>query len=91
MSSPKDLKVIVDHISKYPLITQKWAGYLLFRQILNIICGKEHLSLEGLYKIVEIKASMNKGLNENLKADFPNVIPVQRPLVENKKSKIPID
>jgi hypothetical protein len=23
VSSPKDLKVIVDHISKYPLITQK--------------------------------------------------------------------
>jgi NADH-ubiquinone oxidoreductase chain 4 len=89
VSSPKDLKVIVDHISKYPLITQKWADYLLFRQILNLSYGKEHLTIEGLYKIVAIKASMNKGLNENLKADFPNVIPVQRPLVEEQEIKDP--
>jgi hypothetical protein len=32
---------------------------------------------------------MNKGLNENLKADFPNVIPVQRPLVEEQEIKDP--
>jgi hypothetical protein len=43
---------------------------------------KEHLSSEGLQKIIGIKSAMNKGLSDKLKIDFPNVIPVQRPLVE---------
>ena len=36
--------------------------------------------MEGLRKIVAIKASLNKGLSEELKAAFPNIIPV--PMLE---------
>ena len=39
----------------------------------NLINSKAHLTLEGLYKIVEIKASNNTGLNANLKKAFPNI------------------
>jgi hypothetical protein len=39
----------------------------------------KHLTNEGLLEIISIKASMNKGLNESLKKEFPNVIPVNRP------------
>jgi hypothetical protein len=41
----------------------------------------EHLTIEGLQKIVAIKASMNRGLSDKLKQAFPNIIPVTRPLV----------
>jgi hypothetical protein len=41
----------------------------------------EHLTKEGLEKIVCIKASMNKGLSEQLKTLFKSVIPVERPEV----------
>lgn len=41
----------------------------------------EHLTIEGLQKIVAIKASMNRGLSDKLKLSFPNIIPVTRPLV----------
>ena len=34
-------------------------------------------------KIVAIKASINLGLNEELKLAFPDIVPVTRPLVEN--------
>jgi hypothetical protein len=61
--SVKDLAVIIDHFDKYPLITQKRADYLLFKRIVEIINRKEHLSNEGLRKIVEIIASMNLGLS----------------------------
>lgn len=40
------------------------------------------MSLNGLLKIVGLKASINKGLKENIKAAFLNAIPVQRPLVK---------
>jgi hypothetical protein len=42
---------------------------------------KEHLTPEGLLKIVNIKASMNKGLSEKLQDVFPNVVPVLRPII----------
>lgn len=45
---------------------------------------REHLTIEGLQKLVAIKASMNLGLSDELKAAFPDTIAVQRPLVQNK-------
>ena len=42
----------------------------------------EHLTEEGLKKILQIKASINKGLSEELKGMFPDIVPVQRPEVE---------
>ena len=41
--------------------------------------GGEHLTLDGLNKIVAIKASMNRGLSEKLKFAFPDVVPAVRP------------
>jgi len=48
----------------------------------EIINEKEHLTTQGLLKIVSIRASMNNGLTEVLKKAFPDVISVERPLVE---------
>ena len=42
-----------------------------------MINAKEHLTIEGLHKIVAIKASMNWGLSDELKKEFPNIILVQ--------------
>lgn len=60
---------------------------------LEIIERGEHLTIEGLHKLVEIKASINRGLSDDLIADFPNIKPADRPIVINKKSEfsIPID
>jgi len=46
---------------------------------------KEHLTFEGLRKIVAIKAVMNRGLSDVLRSAFPDVVPVTRLLVKNKK------
>ena len=43
---------------------------------------REHLTIEGLRKIVAIKASMNLGLSEELKKAFPDIIPFSRSLVK---------
>lgn len=83
IQSPKDLAKIVDHLELYPLKTNKLSDYLLFKEVLNLIIIKEHLTLSGLHKIVSIKASMNLGLSKSLQAAFLNVIPIPRPLVSN--------
>lgn len=43
---------------------------------------EEHLTKEGLKKIVSIRASMNWGLSDKLKIAFPDITPVERPAVE---------
>ena len=89
VSSTKDLKVIIDHFNKYPLITQKRADFELFKMIVDIISRKEHLTTEGLRKVVNLRASINNGLSDELKAAFPDTIPVQRPLVTDHKIQDP--
>jgi hypothetical protein len=43
----------------------------------------EHLTTEGLRKIVAIRVSINWGLSVKLKAAFPNTIPVARPAMSS--------
>ena len=82
ISSVKDLAVIIEHFEKYPLITQKRADYELFKQAFHLFELKEHLTYEGLCKIVAIKASMNLGLSEKLISAYPHIVPVSRPIVK---------
>lgn len=77
------MMIIINHFDKYPLITQKYADYLLWREIIMIISRKEHLIQKGLLAIISLRASLNLGLSESLKTAFPNVIPAIRPLVNN--------
>lgn len=37
VSSLSNLQVIIEHFDKYPLITQKRADYLLFKEAVNLI------------------------------------------------------
>ena len=86
VASLKDLNdIIIPHFEKYPLITQKKADFILFKQIIDLINNKEHLTLEGLHKILALKGSLNLGLSEELKQNFPDIIKIERPLVDNQK------
>lgn len=84
-----ELQVIIDHFCNYPLITEKRADYELFKQAVELVSRKEHLTLSGLSRLVAIKASINRGLSPELKESYPNVIAVERPLVKYKKVKYP--
>lgn len=85
VQSIKDLAVIINHFEKYPLNTKKLSDYLLFKMVFKLILNKEHLTQEGLRNIVSIKASLNKGLSEELKVAFEHNIPILRPLIQNQK------
>jgi len=79
VSSIKDVAVIIEHFDKYRLTTQKRADYELFKQAFSLISRKEHLTPEGIRKLVAIKAPINRGLSDKLKAAFPNTKPESRP------------
>ena len=68
VSSIKSLvDIIFPHFDKYPLKSQKYSDYVLFKQIVLLMLGKEHNNLKGLQKIVNLKASLNSGLYNGLK------------------------
>jgi len=83
VSSISDLQVIIQHFDKYTLLSKKRADFELLKQAFVLVQNKEHLTPSGLEKIIAIKAIINKGLSEELKANFPKVIPVEIPVVEN--------
>jgi len=76
------INVIIPHFDKYPLLTQKFADYQLFKAAVLLMKDKKHLTLDGLQEIINIRASMNRGLPQNspLVAEF-KVIPVKRCIV----------
>lgn len=84
------LNVILPHFDKYPLITQKLADYLLFKEVVLIMKRGEHLTSSGLKVIMNNRASMNRGLTPELKEAFPDYLPVERPLIDVTKL-LPID
>ena len=84
VKSVKDLvNVIIPHFDKYPLLTKKQADYELFKQIVIIMYNKQHLSTEGLNKVISLKASLNKGLTPILIKHFPNINPAERPVIKS--------
>jgi len=83
VKSIKDIvNIIIPHFLNYNLLTQKAADFILFTKIVELMNAKTHLTSEGLHKIINIKASLNLGISENLKLYFTNIIPVDRPLVK---------
>lgn len=73
----KDLLKIIEHFNTYPLKTKKHNDFLLFKKAYDLILNKEHL--KSLQSLVNIRASMNKGLSERLLLEFPNTKPEIRP------------
>jgi len=47
--------------------------------------NKEHFTPEGIQKIINLKASLNKGLTKELLEAFPNVKPAIKPVLNNHK------
>nr|ADZ76450.1 LAGLIDADG homing endonuclease [Leptographium terebrantis] len=70
---------IIPFFEKYTLFSQKRGDFILFCKVVELIKNKEHLTLNGLMKILSIKAAMNLGLSENLKKEFPGCLLVKRP------------
>jgi len=78
VGSINEMGVIVKHFDAYPLITQKYSDFILFKQAFTLIKDKEHLASEGILKIANIKSSMNNKIEV---ADIAGIVPVKRPVL----------
>ena len=79
VSTMQDItNVIIPHFTNYPLLTKKYFDYVFFKEIVKLMSEKEHSNLQGIQSIVNIKASMNWGLSNELKEAFPDTVPVKK-------------
>ena len=86
ITSLKNLKAVISHFDLYPLISQKRADYELFKQALELIKIKKHLTTDGFKEILNIKASMYLGLAKILKTVFLDISHSIRPEVVNNNN-----
>ncbi len=73
--------IIIPHFNKYPLLSQKAADFNFFSKIVELQNKGAHLELNGLQEIINIKSSMNLGLSDILKTEFPLINPVKRSVI----------
>ena len=65
VSSVKEImEHIIPHFDSFPLVTQKQADYILYKEIVSRMANKKHLTNSGLIKILSLRASLNLGLKE---------------------------
>jgi hypothetical protein len=80
VSGLDDLNIIINHFNNYPLLTKKYSDYILFKEVINLMKEGRHLTLEGLNRIVSIKATLNdRKLSNALSLAFPDIEPNLRP------------
>lgn len=53
--------IIIPFFEKHPLRVEKLRNYNDFKEIVNLMISKQHLTEAGYLKIVEIKKGMNTG------------------------------
>ena len=76
--SLEQLDKVLDHFEQYPLQTKKHVDFCLFKEVVMKMKRGEHLTTEGLQDIINLKATLNKGLTPLLQEAFPECIPVPR-------------
>lgn len=73
------VKYIIPHFDKYPLVTQKFQDFRLFKEIVLVLQKGEHNTLPGLLKLFSLKVNLNKGLPTVVKDKFPDILPTILP------------
>ena len=81
--SISELKIIIKHFDRYPLLSKKYADFILFESVFNLVKDRDYSS-ENILKVVAIKASINKGLSDQQKKEFSDFVPVLRPKSYNE-------
>lgn len=84
-----ELEIIISHFDKYPLLSEKWGDYKLFKEAVELIKNKAHLNKEGFNKILSIRAALNLGFSDELKLSFPYIKAIKKVSVKKTDSMNP--
>jgi hypothetical protein len=74
-------EIIIPHFTKYPLISKKGIDFLLWSKVIKIILNKDHLTKSGFSTILAIYASINRGVSKKVLKYYPDIIPINKPVI----------
>ena len=78
------LNFIIPQFDKFPLQSAaKQIEYSLWLKCIKLMKDNEHLTKAGLEKILSIKAVLNRGLSDKLVKEFPQISPIEKPVLSN--------
>lgn len=73
------INVIIPHFDKYSLLTEKQNDFTIFKNILTMVTCFLFSSTD-MIKILELKASLNRGLSNKIQELFPDLSIIKRPI-----------
>jgi len=79
------VNIVVPHFKNYPLRSAKSLDFQLWAQCIEMMRNKQHLTDSGFNEILSLKSVLNWGLPVKIKALFPSVKPLVRPVFEASK------
>lgn len=80
--------VIIPHFVNFPLQSAKSIDFNLWKSCAILVTNKEHLTDEGIQKLIHLKSALNKGLSETLKLAFPTILVLARPIYKGPTSPL---
>lgn len=84
VSTSENLNTILTHFDNYPpLSTQLRKRYELFKRAVDLVNRKQHLTVDGLQEIVNLKSAINLGLSQGLISAFPATVSSSKIVVKN--------
>lgn len=86
----KNCLIVREHFINYPLLTYKLVHFTLWSMLIDLMLSKEHLTLEGLLKIVGLKEHFKMGISDYLLSNFPNYIKIPSPVYNPELSLLNI-
>lgn len=69
------IQFIIPHFDKYPLQSTKVVSYYLFKEVVNLMVKREHITLPGFGKVLAYKAAAKKGLEAKIFNLFKDITP----------------
>lgn len=76
ISSVKELKIILDHFSLYPLQSSKVVTYDLWAKALHLILHNQHQEPSSFNYIMTIYAALGRGASKSIMQDYPTLVPL---------------
>ncbi len=75
----KNCLLVKNHFLSYPLMTYRLVNFIMWCKMLNLFESKIHLTKEGFFQLVNIKAAFPKGLTKTIKEAFPDAQAITLP------------
>lgn len=77
----KNIENIIKFFDEYTLQSSKQIDYTLWKECINLMLNKKHLTSEGLEKILSYKTAMNLGGSDKLKLLSPKIVFMKKPTI----------